>query len=126
MIDPLAVEAGVRPGILYAKGSKMFDETIAVTGGDFANSRVVKHKQNRHTIFQNCPVCGEDVSKIAITKLVYTHTTCECGTPEYRHLIEQLWHKWCFIKHYLDGAEVCNCGNPDPMFSTCQCGGVIV
>ena len=106
----------------------MFDEIIEVTGGDFANSRVIKHRQDRHTIFQNCPVCGEDVSKIAIIKLVYTHAICECGTPEYPHLVEQLWHKGCFIKFSpeSDKAAICNCGNPDPMYSTCQCGGVIV
>ncbi len=77
-----------------------FDEKMEiVSGGDLVN-HIVVHRPNRHTIFQDCPLCGEDVSKIAIVKLVYTHVPCDCGEPDYTHLVEQLWHKNCYLEHH--------------------------
>lgn len=78
----------------------MFDEEIEIVrGGDLAN-HITMHNPNRHTVFQNCPMCGEDVSRIAVVKLIYTYATCECGEPDYTHLVEQLWHKACFLKQH--------------------------
>lgn len=73
------------------------NSVVKISGGEHFD-HVYAHRENRHTIFQNCPVCGEDVSEIAIVKLVYTHEVCECGSPHYAHLVEQLWHKDCFIE----------------------------
>lgn len=43
-----------------------------------------------------CGPCDLDVTTTALTDLVFTFETCDCGMPEYAHLIEQLWHRDCF------------------------------
>ena len=58
---------------------------------------VLRHRSNGHDFFQVCPGCKQDVMKIAITKLVYVHEPCDCELSVYRHLVEQLWHRECFL-----------------------------
>lgn len=42
-----------------------------------------------------CPGCEADVSIEGVVDLAYTFRTCECGTPDYAHIVEQLWHLAC-------------------------------
>src|SRR4051794_27009478 len=49
----------------------------------------------QHARFGNCPGCGQDCTTTGITHLAYPFRECECGTPEYPHLIEQRWHLAC-------------------------------
>lgn len=49
-----------------------------------------------HRPLAACPACGEDCSTTGITKLAYSFESCDCGTPEYVHLVEQIWHRSCF------------------------------
>lgn len=45
-----------------------------------------------------CPVDGENLGAVGITKLAYTFKECSCGTPSYAHLVEQLWHRTCLTQ----------------------------
>lgn len=50
----------------------------------------------RHATIDECPGCGADMARVAITKLVYAFTACGCEAEPYEHLYEQLWHAACF------------------------------
>lgn len=45
-----------------------------------------------------CPADGENLGAVGITELAYTFEVCACGTPEYSHLVEQLWHRACLAR----------------------------
>ena len=45
-----------------------------------------------------CPACGDDVSRIAMVRLVYTYEPCDCDIADYTHLVERVYHRECFIK----------------------------
>ena len=51
-----------------------------------------------HQHATGCPICGKDMAKVGIVHLVYTFESCDCGEPKYRHLIETLWHRDCFLR----------------------------
>lgn len=51
---------------------------------------------DKHRDSALCPICKEDCKFIGITDIVYTFEPCNCGEPDYTHLVEQLWHKKCF------------------------------
>lgn len=59
---------------------------------------LIKSWNRGHPTRDFCPVCGEDCSGVALPKLVYTFEVCNCGSPPHEHLIEQLWHRGCFVK----------------------------
>lgn len=44
---------------------------------------------------KTCPPCKADMTKVGLPQIAYTFETCECGTPDYPHLVEQLWHRAC-------------------------------
>lgn len=46
-----------------------------------------------------CPPCGEDLSRTGLPALVYTFERCVCSAAPYAHLIEQLYHRTCFVKN---------------------------
>ncbi len=47
-----------------------------------------------HRLLASCPGCGQaGLSTTGIDKIGYTYEVCECGTPEYPHMVEQLWHR---------------------------------
>jgi hypothetical protein len=46
-----------------------------------------------HQLLETCPGCGQKLSTVGLHKLAYVFDVCECGTPEYPHLVEQLWHR---------------------------------
>lgn len=48
-----------------------------------------------HQTLMHCGGCDTDLSSVAIIRLAYTFRQCHCGTPEYPHLVEQLWHRTC-------------------------------
>lgn len=56
-------------------------------------TKVESHYTPRHQHFAVCPGCGADLMTAAIVDIAYTFATCECGKPEYPHLVEQLWHR---------------------------------
>lgn len=66
-----------------------------LTADDLIRSWLHK-RSHRHAIARNCPACRRDLLRVGITGLVYTHESCDCGEPEYTHLVEQLWHRECF------------------------------
>ncbi len=41
--------------------------------------------------------CGADVRRAPIVNLVYTFEVCRCGSPDFDHLVERLWHRKCFV-----------------------------
>jgi hypothetical protein len=51
--------------------------------------------QMSHQAGRICPGCGDDLAVVGLTRLAYTFRTYDCGTPEYPHLVEQLWHLTC-------------------------------
>lgn len=51
-----------------------------------------------HPWVRICKVCGKDCSRVAITKLIYTHEACGCNAAPYRHLVENIYHATCFVK----------------------------
>jgi hypothetical protein len=52
-------------------------------------------RDRSHPQRDNCPACGENLMSIAIIRLAYVFTGCECKRADYRHLYEQLWHLTC-------------------------------
>jgi len=47
-----------------------------------------------HRLLATCPGCGQaGLSTPGIHKLGFTFEVCECGTPDYPHMVEQLWHR---------------------------------
>jgi hypothetical protein len=42
-----------------------------------------------------CPGCGAELARVGLTALAYTFEACTCGSPDYDHLVEQLWHRSC-------------------------------
>lgn len=68
-----------------------------LTGGDYIKRRPESCWKN-HPSAGFCPVCKEDCKTIGIPSLLSTWETCECGKPEYPHLVEQLWHRDCYNK----------------------------
>ncbi len=69
---------------------------MAITGLDLVQKWIGREGAHEHRQAGECPMCYQDVTTIGITGLVYTFETCDCGTPEYDHLVEQLWHRECF------------------------------
>lgn len=68
-------------------------DTESATAAALAPLRWLDHANGRL-----CPPCGERVDTEAITNLVYTFERCDCGTPDFTHLTEQLWHRGCFAE----------------------------
>jgi hypothetical protein len=56
------------------------------------------HLANHYNQSRMCQGCQVDCSRVALIKLAYVFRVCECGTPEYSHLIEQIWHRTCLQK----------------------------
>jgi hypothetical protein len=54
-----------------------------------------RYEEQHHDRGRSCPGCGVDLMTTAITHLAYVYDVCACGTPDYAHLIEQLWHRDC-------------------------------
>jgi hypothetical protein len=47
-----------------------------------------------HRLLETCPDCGEKgLAQISLIDLTYTFEVCECGTPAYPHMVEQLRHR---------------------------------
>lgn len=46
----------------------------------------------------HCPKCDEDLGRVALINIVYAFRICECGDPDFIHLVEQLWHATCFAE----------------------------
>ncbi len=42
-----------------------------------------------------CPGCVNDIRRTSLVELAYVFNACSCGTPEYEHLFEQVWHIQC-------------------------------
>jgi hypothetical protein len=53
--------------------------------------------ERRHGTQHLCPVCKDDLMRVAVVDLIYSFELCSCGSPEYEHLVEQLWHRACMI-----------------------------
>jgi hypothetical protein len=69
------------------------ESTTAPTGGDLVVRWILdrEHYNQAH----KCPVDGEDTLSTTLVKLAYVFRTCNCGTPDYAHLVEQLYHLKC-------------------------------
>lgn len=65
--------------------------TEVTTGAD-----LILSWDRRHRIATVCPRCADPVMTVAMVNLVYTHEVCSCGTPNYAHLVETLYHRACF------------------------------
>ena len=52
-----------------------------------------------------CPDCGDPVNLTGLTELVYSFEVCDCGDPDFVHLIERLWHRDCFVTANLNVAH---------------------
>lgn len=82
-----ALIPGARVGPLAGE-----DVTADVVGLDLIVSWTGR---NKHPAASVCAGCGEDCATTVITHLAYLHERCECGTPDYTHLVEVLWHTGC-------------------------------
>ena len=47
---------------------------------------------------RKCPIDGSDLMRVGITGLAYTFELCNCLAADYTHLVEQMWHRACFIR----------------------------
>lgn len=47
-----------------------------------------------------CGPCSLDVSRTALTELVYFFGECECEQVPYLHLTERVWHRSCFAEEF--------------------------
>lgn len=64
-----------------------------------ANASVfIKRWPLGHPEQTNCPLCKQDLLRVALVELLYVFEVCLCGKPAYPHLVEQLWHRVCFLK----------------------------
>lgn len=45
-----------------------------------------------------CPRCKADCLNTALIEVAYVFERCDCGAPAFTHLVEQLWHRFCFLK----------------------------
>lgn len=45
-----------------------------------------------------CPVDDIDLMAVGLTDLAYTFEVCTCQAVDYDHLVQQLWHRSCFIR----------------------------
>jgi len=43
--------------------------------------------------FQHCPHCGADMMRAALVDIAYVIELCDCPAADYRHLVEQMWHR---------------------------------
>ena len=68
------------------------------TPADTPASQVVSWLDRHHPHQRYCPKCGDDCSTIGITRVVHFWDVCNCGNPEYSHLVEQLAHVTCFTE----------------------------
>ena len=71
----------------------MTSAILKYTGKD-----LVRVYEGGHEWSKICPVCNEDCSGTGINKLVWSSEICKCDVAKYNHLVEQLWHRKCFIK----------------------------
>ena len=55
-----------------------------------------------HRWLSICPNCDADLLEAGITKLLYEFRSCDCGAPDFEHLVEQLWHRNCFRRSEED------------------------
>jgi len=58
---------------------------------------VLRWLSDAHHDARLCPICKKDCSTDALVDVVYTFRDCNCGQPMYTHLVEQLFHKSCFL-----------------------------
>ena len=58
----------------------------------------VKRWPSGHPEQTNCPLCKKDLLRIAMIENLYVFEVCTCGKPAYPHLVEQMWHRVCFLK----------------------------
>lgn len=74
-------------------------DTGAEKTGEDAFARFHRATWRHHPDAKVCPRCGDDVNAVGITKLLYTFEVCSCrnGLADYDHLVEQLWHRTCFL-----------------------------
>lgn len=56
-----------------------------------------------HPWKSDCPECGENCSRVALTELAYTFEPCTCDIePRFAHLVEQVHHKECLVEYGFD------------------------
>ena len=64
------------------------------TGGELLRYIVRGPGRNLHLEQgRSCLLCGVDCSRVGIGKLAYVFEVCECGRPDYPHLVERLQHR---------------------------------
>ena len=59
--------------------------------------RLIKYLDSQHSFTKMCPGCKKDLTATGLTYLVYEFVTCKCKKVSYAHLVEQLWHRSCFV-----------------------------
>lgn len=70
-------------------------QTVTVLDGlrVFLAPRALGRLDRTHGPRDRCPVCDEDLLRVGLPALAYTLEVCDCGSPSYSHLVEQLWHR---------------------------------
>lgn len=58
-----------------------------------------------HKRSSTCGGCGENLMRTGLPALAYTFESCTCGSHEYSHLIERLWHRDCLAQEALADQE---------------------
>lgn len=58
--------------------------------------------RSEHKRSTTCGGCGVDLMRTGLPALAYTFESCSCGSPNYTHLIERLWHRRCLAAEALD------------------------
>jgi SOS-response transcriptional repressor LexA len=85
----------VAPGI--PRGIVLVDDLEPVSLETALRRIGLTYLDTAHKAARYGPPCGQDMAVIGLPSILYTYETCSCGTPEYDHLIEQLWHRGCFV-----------------------------
>lgn len=76
-----------------------------------------------------CPVCGSHLMGVGLPDLLYTFEICTCREQStYDHLVEQLWHRTCFVRRAggdLEPVEVVT-EQGDPVPSTAPPSAAVI
>jgi len=61
------------------------------------SQQLLKSYDRGHAFASICPGCKKNLSQTGVTYLIYEFVSCSCKKCSYKHLVEQLWHRSCFI-----------------------------
>jgi len=59
--------------------------------------QLLKSYDSGHAFASLCPGCKKNLNQTGVTHLIHEFVVCDCKKLHYKHLVDQLWHRSCFI-----------------------------